>query len=89
MNGPNASPPAASVAGAPAVRDPGCADLSTRTAASSAGSPVAVNEAAAAAWLPVRQLSPASDSGRVIDAFGDSPYVLPADADEKARLHMQ
>ncbi|KAJ1561737.1 hypothetical protein HK405_003002 [Cladochytrium tenue] len=47
---------------------------------------LSINAAAAATW------SAASAADRIVgaaDAFEDSLYVLPADADEKTRLHMQ
>ncbi|KAJ1569049.1 hypothetical protein HK405_010527 [Cladochytrium tenue] len=69
------------------------ADASGPPGSSASGS-VAVNATAAATWSAADHNSRVHDRDRdryfgAAEAFEDSLYVLPADADEKTRLHMQ
>ncbi|KAJ1560467.1 adenylate cyclase, partial [Cladochytrium tenue] len=82
------------------VNDP--AAQGSRTSATTTTDEVAVNAAAAAQWSAVEHNSrvtgdrggSGSGSGSdrffgAADAFPESLYILPADADEKTRLHLQ
>ncbi|KAJ1562308.1 hypothetical protein HK405_013601 [Cladochytrium tenue] len=73
------------------------ADAAAATVAnhsSSSSDAITVNTTAAAAWSAPAHNSLVADRDRdrfygAADAFDESLYVFPADADEKARLHMQ